>query len=38
MRLPGIRLIDGDAGKIDNGGGPFAERFAVAFTPGPVHG
>jgi len=31
LLLPGIRLLDGDAGKIDFQGGPFPEQFTVAF-------
>jgi cytochrome P450 len=27
--LPGLKLLDGEAGKIDFGGGPFPERFVV---------
>ncbi len=33
MRLPGLRLLEGDAGRVDNAGGPFAERFVVGRTP-----
>ena len=29
MLLPGVHLLEGDASKVDNGGGPFAERFVV---------
>ena len=37
MRLPGIHLLDNDGSKIDDQGGPFAERFVVGVTPEPVH-
>ena len=33
LRLPGVRLLDGEAGRIDNRGGPFAERFVLGITP-----
>jgi cytochrome P450 len=29
MLLPGVHLLEGDASKVDNAGGPFAERFVV---------
>lgn len=29
MRLPGIHLLDNDGSKVDDQGGPFAERFVV---------
>jgi cytochrome P450 len=31
MRRPNVQLLPGDEGKIDFGGGPFPERFNVAF-------
>jgi cytochrome P450 len=37
MRLPGVHLLDGDGSKVDDLGGPFAERFVVGVTPEPVH-
>ncbi|TVV74516.1 cytochrome P450 [Sphingomonas solaris] len=30
LLLPGIALLEGDASRIDEGGGPFAEHFVVA--------
>ena len=33
MRLPGVRLLDGDGSRIDTLGGPFAEKFVIGFTP-----
>lgn len=30
---PGVRLLPGDAGAIEFQGGPFPERFVVAFDP-----
>ncbi|SFE80021.1 Cytochrome P450 [Methylobacterium sp. yr596] len=33
LRLPGVRLLDGEAGRIDDRGGPFAERFVLGITP-----
>jgi cytochrome P450 len=37
MRLPGIHLLDNDGSKVDDQGGPFAERFVVGVIPEPVH-
>ena len=33
MRMPGVRLLEGDAGRVDDAGGPFAERFVVGRMP-----
>ena len=33
LMLPGIHLLKGAAGKIDNGGGPFPERFVLGLVP-----
>jgi cytochrome P450 len=38
LLLPGIRLQEGEASKVDNGGGPFAERFVVALEREGAHG
>ncbi len=38
MRMPGLRLLEGDAGRVDNAGGPFAERFVVGRIPEPSVG
>jgi hypothetical protein len=37
MLLPGIHLLEGEASKVDDLGGPFAERFVVGLVPEPVH-
>jgi cytochrome P450 len=37
MRLPGIHLLDNDGSKIDDQGGPFAERFIVGVAPVPAN-
>lgn len=31
LLLPGIRLLDGDASRVDPAGGPFAEHFVLGF-------
>ena len=38
LMLPGVHLLDGEAGKIDMGGGPFAERFALGLTAASTAG
>ena len=38
LMLPGVHLLDGAAGKIDNGGGPFPERFVLGLMPVSSHG
>jgi hypothetical protein len=35
LLLPGIRLIESDAGHIDTAGGPFAEHFVICHGAGP---
>ncbi|HVU31593.1 MAG TPA: cytochrome P450 [Sphingomicrobium sp.] len=37
MLLPGIHLLEGEGSKVDDLGGPFAERFVVGLVPEPVH-
>lgn len=38
LMLPGVHLLDGPAGKIDNGDGPFPEHFVLGLTPEVSHG
>lgn len=38
LMLPGVHLLEGAAGQIDNGGGPFPERFVLGLTPASSHG
>jgi len=37
MRLPGIHLLENEGSKVDDQGGPFAERFVVGVTPAPAN-
>jgi hypothetical protein len=34
LLLPGVRLIEGDAGHVDMAGGPFAEHFVIGHGAG----
>ena len=39
LLLPGVHLQEGGGSKVDNGGGPFAERFVVGVGAAEaVHG
>ena len=35
IRLPGVHLLENDGSKVDNQGGPFAERFVIGLTREP---
>jgi cytochrome P450 len=38
LMLPGVHLLEGDDGKIDNAGGPFPEHFTLGLSPEANHG
>jgi cytochrome P450 len=38
LMLPGVHLLEGANGKIDNANGPFPEHFTLGITPDANHG